>query len=56
MVRITSVVVSEPNLKAYLEHVQRPEIAEHESAPGLIAIWLIRRPCVAYVELMTVSL
>jgi heme-degrading monooxygenase HmoA len=31
-------------------------MADYESAAGLVSVWLLRRPYVAYVEVMTVSL
>jgi len=44
-----------PNLNAYFEHAQTHEIADYESAAGLVSVWLLSRPFVAYVEVMTVS-
>ncbi len=34
---------------------QTHEIADYESAAGLVSVWLLRRPFVPYVEVMTVS-
>ena len=56
IVQITSTVVPEPHLNAYFEHAQTHEMADYESAAGLVSVWLLRRPYVAYVEVMTVSL
>jgi hypothetical protein len=57
IVRITSPrAVREHALNAYLEYVLSDEIADYETAAGLISVWLIRRSCVAYVELILCTL
>jgi heme-degrading monooxygenase HmoA len=56
IVRITSIAVPEPVLNAYLEQVQSQVMVDYERAAGLVSVWVTRRPFVAYVELMTVSL
>ena len=55
IVQIASTVVPEPNLNAYLD-AQTRELADYESAAGLVSVWLLRRQFVAYIEVMTVSL
>ena len=55
IVRISSSVVPETNLGAYLAHVEGNEVALRASSPGLIAVWLLDRPFVAYVEVLVVS-
>ena len=56
IVRISASIVREPSLNEYLEHLQRNEIPHYEAAPGLISVWLLQRPFVAYVELLIISL
>jgi len=55
IVRISSSVVPEANLGAYLAHVESNEVVLRASSPGLIAVWLLDRPFVAYVEVLVVS-
>jgi heme-degrading monooxygenase HmoA len=55
-VRLSSTVVAVSELNLYTEHVQRTEITRYEKAPGLISVWVLQRPFVAYVELLTISL
>jgi heme-degrading monooxygenase HmoA len=56
IVQISSVAVPQIELTAYLDHVRSSEIPDYEFAPGLHSVSLLRRECVAYVEVMTVSL
>jgi heme-degrading monooxygenase HmoA len=56
IVRVSSIAVPESNLDKYLEHVKENELPGYEVAPGLISVWLLRRPFVAYVEVMILSL
>jgi heme-degrading monooxygenase HmoA len=56
IIRTTTTVVPEPRLNEYLEDVQAQEIATYENTPGFVSVWVIRRLCVTYVELMTISL
>jgi hypothetical protein len=55
IVRILSCAVPEPNRDAYLEFVKRNELAFYESSPGLVAVWLLERSFVAYVEVLILS-
>ena len=55
IVRIASAVVPESMACAYVEYVQSCEIPCYEAANGLIDVSVLRKPFVAYVELMTVS-
>jgi len=56
IVRLSSTAVPISELNAYTEHVQGTEIARYENAPGLASVWVLQRPFVAYVELLTISL
>jgi len=56
IVRISSAVVPESMVSSYLEYVQSYEIPRYEAANGLIGVYVLQKPFVAYVELMTVSI
>jgi heme-degrading monooxygenase HmoA len=56
IVRISSTIVPKPKLKEHLERVQKSEIPAYEAAPGLHSVWLLERPFVEYIEVMTISL
>ena len=56
IVRVSSIAVPASKLDRYLEHVEENELPTYETAPGLISVWLLQRPFVAYVEVMTLSL
>jgi heme-degrading monooxygenase HmoA len=55
IVRISSTIVPEPMLNDHLERVQKSEIRVYETAPGLHSVWLLERPFVGFVEVVTVS-
>jgi len=54
-VRISVAVVAESNLNPYLEHVQTSEIPKYEAAEGLVSFCVLKRPFVAYGELLIIS-
>ena len=49
-------IVPAPSLSRCLKHIEQFVIPRYEAAPGLISIWLMQRPFVAYVELATLSM
>jgi heme-degrading monooxygenase HmoA len=55
IVRISSNAVPETNIGAYLEYVERNELPLYESTPGLIKVWVLQRPFVAYTEVVVLS-
>jgi hypothetical protein len=55
IVQISSVAVPQTELTSYLDYVRSSEIPDYESAPGLHSVSLLRRECVGYVEVMTIS-
>lgn len=55
IVRISSSAVPDANLARYLQYVKRGELPLYECSPGLVAVWLLERPFVAYSELMVLS-
>jgi hypothetical protein len=54
--RISSSIVLAPNLHQCLEHEQRDVIPRYEAAPGIISVWLLQRPFVAYIEFVVLSI
>jgi len=49
-------IVPAHTLSRYLEHLEQFLIPRYEAASGLISVFLLQRPFVAYVELVTLSM
>lgn len=55
ILQISSTVIRDSSLKEYLEYLRQGDIPSYEAAPGLVSVWLLQRPFVAYVEVMIIS-
>jgi heme-degrading monooxygenase HmoA len=53
--KISSAIVPQSQAKDYLAYLQTTILPRYRSAPGLVSVQLLRRPVVAYVEVLTLS-
>lgn len=56
IVRISSVIVPESRIRAYIEDARNRQIPMYGAAPGLVSVYFLQRPAVAYFELLTLSI
>jgi len=56
IIKISTAIVPESKIASYLKYLECKEIPTLETVEGLVSVSLLRRDCVAYVELMTLTL